>query len=636
MSDSTVEGTVGVRVDDVRQRVSLWLARVVSVVFGGRVGLVLYLGCLVVFGVVLQLGIFINDNYTLANAVVNLADGRLSIETIVYGPTDQLTPGMVEVGGETYGRAYGVVTAGTLVYWVLAGTAQVADVGILLTGIWSLLLYLTVWLGGDLFGRSREALVLGGLVAGGAFLANTAVAIDIASRWLPLLGLQIATMVTAGFVCVFLYRVFTRMYEQRVGIAAGLTATLGTPVVFWSTIPKRHAFTAALALASVYAFYRSREAETARARLRFRALAYVPAGLTAWIQIADAALLVVPLAIVDLATAEENGLRELTIVALVGLLSCLPVFLTNIAISGSPIQSPMLIQRSIGETSTQPAASTGSTSSTAESGSSADQSGGPIITFQSLFGPLTVFASYLADGIVRMLDPTRVVDVFLRGGYIQEVSGRDGGTIRLAMLEASPVLLGLVAVPVQVVRWLRTDRQISAAVAVDLFVGIYVLLFAVFYMRFLPWHAAVTVRHLLALYPALVYGVFRLRAVRSALAEWHLVAGVGIGTVVVGLELFVLSVLLLKLKTGEAAQLLAVGALVVAGLFGAWALARSVRRDRVFASDKQQIRIGAVVLGVTVGWGAMSMLAFRLFVLPYGDVVVLPAVQWILDFVPFS
>jgi uncharacterized membrane protein len=235
-----------------------------------------------------------------------------------------------------------------------------------------------------------------------------------------------------------------------------------------------------------------------------------------------------------------------------------------------------------------------------------------------------------------MLDPTRFVDVFVRGGYIESVTIRDGATFRLALLEAAPVALGIVAMPVQVVRWVRKDRQISPAVATDLFVGGYVLLFAVFYMRFLPWHAAVTVRHLLPLYPALVYGVFRLRAVRSALDEWHLVAGVGIGTVVVGLELFVLATLLLELRVGEAAQLLAVGALLVAGAFGVWALVRSLRSGSTPGEDGGQARTGAVLLGLAVGWGAMSMLAFRLFVLRYGDVVVLPVGQWILDLVPFS
>jgi uncharacterized membrane protein len=247
-----------------------------------------------------------------------------------------------------------------------------------------------------------------------------------------------------------------------------------------------------------------------------------------------------------------------------------------------------------------------------------------------------VFASYLTDGLARILDPTNVVDVFVRGGYIDDVTVRDGATVRLALLEAAPVVLGSIAAPVQAVRWVRDDRQVSPAVATDLFVGIYVLLFAVFYMRFLPWHAAVTVRHLLPLYPALVYGVFRLRAVRSVLDEWHLVAGVGIGTVVVGLELFVLATLLLELKTGEAAQLLAVGALVVAGLFGTWVLTRSLRDDEELIRDNQQSRTGAVVLGLVIGWGAMSMLAFRLFVLPYGDAVALPVVQWIVDLVPFS
>lgn len=634
MSDATAEGPVGARAERLRRQGRLWLTRVVSLVFGGRVGLVLYLGCLVAFGVVWQLGFFINDNYTLANAVVNLADGRLAIETIVYGPTDTASPGMIEVGGETYGRAYGVVTSGLVVYWVLAGVAQGADISILLIGVWSLLLYLTVWLGGRLVGRPRVGLLLATVGAGGAFLVNTMFATEIAARWLPLLGLQIATMLTAGFVCVFLYRLFTRMYERRVGIAAGLTATLGTPVLFWSTVPKRHAFTAALALASVYAFYRSRDAATSTGRLRFRALAYVPAGLTAWIQIADAALLVVPLVVVDVATAEENGLRALTTVALVGVLSCLPVFLTNVAISGSPIQSPMLIQRSIGEAGTQPPPESGATGSTGGSGSAPDRSSTVLLHVKAALGAATVFGSYLADGMARLLDPTRVVDVFVRGGYIQEVTGRDGETIRLALLEAAPVVLGLVAAPVYAIRWIRTDRRLSPAVVTDLFVGGYVLLFVVFYMRFLPWHASVTVRHLLPLYPALVYGVFRLSPIRSALSEWRVVAGAGLGTVVVGLELFVLVSLLLDLRTGETAQLLAVGALLVAGLLAAWTLTVAVRSDSAFPGDDRRLRIGAVLLGVAVGWGAMSMLALRLFILPYGDAIVLPAVQWVIDLVP--
>jgi hypothetical protein len=632
MTDQTARETADTKDDQLRRSAAEWARRAMAIGFGDRLGLVLYLGCLVTFGLMWQLGFFINDNFTLANAVVNLADGRLTLDTIAFGPTDQRIPGTFRIDGQTYGRAYGVVAAGLVGYWVLTVIAHVADVGILLTGAWSVLLYLTLWLGGQVSGRPRAGFIAGGILAGVAFLVNAAFAVDVTTDWLPLVGLQVATMLAAGFVCVFFYRLFTRLYDERVGVAAGLTAALGTPVLFWSTVPKRHAFTAALALAAVYAFYRSRSAETATARLRFRALAYVPAGLTGWIQLADAALLVVPLAVIDVLTARENGPRELTTIAVVGLLSCLPVFVTNMAISGSPIQSPMLLQRSVETTTSQP--SPGAPSP--QPGPEPSLTSTALSMLQSILAPLTLFGTHLADGLAAMSDPARTVDVFVRGGYIERVSRRDGATIRLALLEAAPVVAALVAVPVQSIQWMRGPRQVRPRHATDLLVGSYVLLFAVFYMRYLPWHAAVTVRHLLPLYPALVYGVFRLRAVRSALGEWYLVAGVGIGTVVVGLELLVLLALLLELKTGEAAQLLAVGALVVAGLFGTWVLARSLRGDEEVIRDNQQSRTGAVVLGLAIGWGAMSMLAFRLFVLPYGDSVVLPVVQWILDFVPLS
>ena len=630
MTDSSVKQTSDSRLAGFDLALSQWASRTLTVVFGGRPGLVLYLGCLVWFGLVWQLGFFINDNYTLANAAVNLADGRLTLDTIAFGPTDQSTPGMTQVDGETYGRAYGVVASGVVFYWILTAVSQVANISILLIGVWSVLLYVTVWLGGDLLDHSRRGSLLGGVVAGTAFVVNSMFAADIAARWHPLLGLQLATILTAGFVCVFLYRLFTRMYDRRVGIAAGLTATLGTPVLFWSTIPKRHAFTAALAMAGLYAFYRSRSAETASARLRFRALAYVPAGLTGWIQVADAALLVVPLAVVDVLTARENGLRELTTVAFVALLSCVPAFLTNVLISGSPIESPMLVGRSLGGPSPEAASSVGSSSGS----ESVLQDFSRML--QTSIAPLALFSQFLIDGATNALDLGRTVDVFIRGGYIEGVTNRDAATIRLALLEAAPVIGAVVALPIQTLRWVRTGGRLTPRVATDLFVGGYVLLFGVFYMRVLPWHASVTVRHLLPMYPALVYGVFRVAAIRRALGEWRLLAGTGFGTVIVGIELFVLATLFSEYRVGESVQLLAVGALVLASVLAGWALWRTIAtaRQNPTEDDRTAARLGAVVLGLAVGWGALSMLVLRLLVLPSGNSIVVPVIQRILSLIP--
>lgn len=651
VSDATVSRAAVRRVGDVRRRLRELVTRAVALGFGGRVGLVLYLGCLVVFGLVLQLGVFINDNYTLANAVVNLADGRLAVETVVYGPTDTATPGMIDVDGETYGRIYGAVAAGVVVYWVLAAVAAVADVGIVLTGVWSLLLYLVVWLGSDVLGRSRDGMVVGSLLAGGLFVANSYYASEIAAKWLPLLGLQLATMLAAGFVCVFLYRLLEQMYDTQVGVAAGLTATFGTPVVFWSSIPKRHAFALALAVGAMYAFYRSRAAETASARLRHRALAYVPAGLAGWLQLSEAALLVVPLAVVDLATAKENGVRELGTVAAVGVLSCVPLFVTNFVISGSPLQSPLLYRLSIRLDTLQvwPAVEGigvfGGESGTTggESGVSGGSSGG--VSIGSLVGrvtgalsvvvePFAVFGSIVLSGVGQLLDPEKFITVFIRGGYIESIANRDSENIRLAVLEAAPLLAVLAAAPIQIGRWLGNRRRVTPQVATDLFVAAYVVLYTLAYGWRLPIHASVTARYLMPLYPALVYAMFRLPVVRRTLSEWRLLVGTAVGTAVVGLELYVLAILAFEYRIGEAAQLLALGALVVAGPLAGWSVWASLDDTPSAVDDQRRWKLGAVVAGLAIGWGAMSMLAFRLFLLPYGETVVLPVVHRLLEFVP--
>jgi hypothetical protein len=231
-----------------------------------------------------------------------------------------------------------------------------------------------------------------------------------------------------------------------------------------------------------------------------------------------------------------------------------------------------------------------------------------------------------------LLDPERLVTVFIRGGYIEWIANRDSENIRLAMLEAAPLLAVLAAAPLHVRHWVETHR-LTPRVATDLFVGAYVLLYTLAYAWRLPIHASVTARYLMPLYPALVYAMFRLPAVRRMLSEWKLLVGVAVGTAVVGLELFVLGTLVFEYRIGEAAQLLALGALVVAVPLAVWSVWATLDEEST-GSNKRRWQLGAVVAGLAIGWGAMSMLAFRLFLLPYGETVVLPVVQRLLDSVP--
>jgi hypothetical protein len=255
---------------------------------------------------------------------------------------------------------------------------------------------------------------------------------------------------------------------------------------------------------------------------------------------------------------------------------------------------------------------------------------------QTILAPLGLFSQFLIDGATNALDFERTIDVFIRGGYIEGVTNRDAATIRLALLEAAPVIGAVVALPIQTLRWVQTDGRLTPLIATDLFVGSYVLLFGIFYMRVLPWHASVTVRHLLPLYPTLVYAVFRVAAIRRALGEWRLLAGTGLGTVIVGIELFVLATLFSKYRVGESVQLLAVGALVIASVLAGWVLWRTITtaQQNPTEDDRTAARLGAVVLGLAVGWGALSMLVLRLLVLPSGNSIIVPVIQRILSLIP--
>jgi hypothetical protein len=247
--------------------------------------------------------------------------------------------------------------------------------------------------------------------------------------------------------------------------------------------------------------------------------------------------------------------------------------------------------------------------------------------------PFVVFGTILFTGFERLLNPERLVTVFIRGGYIEWIANRDSENIRLAMLEAAPLLGVLAGAPLHVRRWVETHR-LTPQVATDLFVGGYVLLYTLAYAWRLPIHASVTARYLMPLYPALVYGMFRLPAVRRMLSEWKLLVAVAVGMAVVGLELYVLATLVFEYRVGEAAQLLALGALVVAVPLAMWSVWASLDEEPSPVDDQRRWQLGAAVAGLAIGWGAMSMLAFRLFLLPYGETVVLPVVQRLLDFVP--
>lgn len=74
------------------------------VLFGDHHGATLFAVALVWFGLVWRFGFLSNDQYTVANTLVAVADGHLHLDRAVYGPASGATPGTHVVDGRVYGR----------------------------------------------------------------------------------------------------------------------------------------------------------------------------------------------------------------------------------------------------------------------------------------------------------------------------------------------------------------------------------------------------------------------------------------------------------------------------------------------------------------------------------------------------
>ncbi len=574
--------------------------------FGGRLGIAIFLASLAFVCLYWRVGIFINDNYTIANTVVGVANGHLSVDRILYGPPSGATPGMHRVGDELYGRNYGHVVFALPFLWVLQAFAAVAELRIALAGIWSLLVLSLSIQVGKLLDRSRAFAVGGSLLALGIFLANVAVAEPLADRWLALLALQASTMVAAALCGVVVYRLCARVADHRVAAAAGFGLVLATPFGFWAAVPKRHVVTGLLAALVLYSFYRAR----ADADLRFRALSYVWVGLAAWVHAAEALVLFVALLVVDLPTAPSNDRRTLGAVLGAFVLSLVPFLLTNLLIAGNPVEPPrMLPNYGGGDLLSDQGSDQGLGGGEGGLGGGGGGGGGSSGGGGSLL-PLWAFA--LLDSTLRKVDylvslftrsaragsrePERLYHTFVRSGYIAGVTERNAQqAITMSLLESMPLLGALAALPLGVrtsgLSALREDPGRATAVLAGVQVVGYTLLF----LSNLPVHATVTVRYLMPIVPALIYLLVRLAPVREAIGKGTRTLGWSYAvTVLLGGQLLLAFVVGTGAGRGEAVQLHALLGLAVAIPLAVWAV-------RATWSAERHPRVGAGLLGLAGG-----------------------------------
>lgn len=609
-------------------------------VFGDRTGVTLFLAAVLFFALYWRIGIFSTDSYAVANTMAGVAEGSLAINEVTYGPPSGITPGMHVVDGRLYGRNFGMVFAALPLVWLQQGMSIFVDLRIALAGGWCLALLGFCTLVGERIDRRELATVVGSVVALSLFAGSVAVATPLSARWYPVIALQLLTMAATGLTAVTIYRLLRRMYGNRVGLAAGITVAFASPAGFWATFPKRHAVTAFLGVLTLYCLFRSREATARRSALRFRALAYVWVGLTAWVHSAEALLLLFALGAVDLATARSNRPLELMVVGMALFLSLLPLFITNYLIAGSPLDPPRLWEAYTDTSqrtgnglsggasgsggSESPAVETGSEPTGGTTGGGEEGSTESVGIVGRMVGGLVAAASdrvalllgYMETSLEPLGNVERLSNTFIRSGYISGLPSYNDRAINLSVLEAMPLFGVFAILPVAAVEWgrsfqTREGRRLlrrmrgDPARAADGFAVLLVALFVLLYMSRLPTHFMLTGRYIHPIYPFGVYLLARVPAVREVVTEHGTRTAVGYGAAVfIGVPLYIGTLWATNAVLGEAVQLYALVSLTIASLVAGWAVLTAAGGE----GGRRLSGRAAPILGIAAGLATVYLI----------------------------
>jgi len=353
--------------DDPSEMTGSYRRRAVVWLFGDRLGLVIFLGSVAGFFLWWRIGFFITDSTTVANALVNVGNGRLEMIETPYSLTVGSQPGLVRVDDQLFGRNYGHVLLALPVLWLLEGASAVTDPALLLAGVWSLLVVAVATQVAALTG-TQEIGTTGSVLALVLFVGNVVTSTSLSDGdqpWaavttaqsgvpLELLALQITTMLAGAVLATTTYRLLELFHGQRVGLAAGIAVVFATPVGFWASIPKRHVITATAVVVVLYCFAVSRTEGNRRAVLA-RGGAYATLGLLTTIHPFEALFLFVVLGALDVLTAPSNDVRSLALVGVIFFLALVPFFVVNTLISGNPIRPPRMLPGVAADIDIQPA-----------------------------------------------------------------------------------------------------------------------------------------------------------------------------------------------------------------------------------------------------------------------------------------
>lgn len=548
-------------------------------VFGDRYGLALFLATTCFAMLYWRAGIFITDNATLVRTLEALSEGRVWLEPATGTHFDG--PGADVRDGYVYGRNYGQLVLSLPALWLLQGIDLVADLRVALVALWHLLLLgLFVQLG-QLLNRERVFVLGGSGLVLLLFGTNLAFATTLRDPNLELLALQATTLLAAGLTAVVAYRLVAFQFNHRLGLLVGGTIVLVLPVGFWATIPKRHVFTVLACMAVLYFFARSREPGATVALPvvgsvpGYRAAAYATVGLLSWIHAAEGMFVFLALVAVDLPTAPSNDHKSLAFVAVVFALSMVPTVVTNWLVGGHPYRPPRAIA---GSGFADPAAAPAEPTSP---DASADTSLLDLVPDIFPFSAITFFAAQVSDLVFESVAALFVTDTMYHTFFRSAGATIDGGHLQyrdanLSLFESAPILGALVGTAIAaVLRWRPSlpsrpltacrqwlaRRDPTATLAVLL-----ILVFFAIYLSRLPTYVQINLRYVLPVYPLGLYLLMRTVPLRRLVDTardaiyWSYAAGV-----LVGGQLFLLTVALLGLSVAEASQLNALLALALAG-----------------------------------------------------------------------
>lgn len=586
-----------------------------------------------------RIGFIINDNYTLANMLVNLSNGSLSIKQIEFGAA--VSPGTYTDGERLYGRNYGHVFTALVPYILLELIFSVVYPVVAFSAMLSISIVISALGIYKVTGGEGKFLLLGSLTATGIFLLNITFSSSLASRWTPVIALQLVSIIATSLLGAILYQMLSAMYTRPVAVAAGIAVVVTTPVGFWGTIPKRHAWVALFAVAVLYAVYMGKRAEIEGTITRYRMLAYGLVGIGTWMDPAEGFLLFIPLMIVDGIDIPNYKLKSNMLVLTVFTVCLLPFFITNMLITGSPLKPPFLLASYSGEETivldSEIATSSTQKQNPAPQVENTGDTSRPIteelrIATEAGANNILLFTNQFQQGIYSVFDPERAYSVFVRSGYLETVSARGNSLINLTVLESMPLLGALIVAPLLLAHKLVSDilirvfkskpvdidsHQLTPQRAADLFVTIYAILVIIVSLPQLPIHASITVRYLHILYPLGMYGIIRTSAIRRLInTDWRTLVWVYTITVFIGGQIVFALLAVMQASIGEAMQIYAMLALLSSLLIATYSVV-------VQFLSKIEV-VAPIVVGVAAGLTTVFLIISSIELFDYGVIHAIP------------